>query len=220
MEISNQKLAICLPLTDSKVHTQFFDSFLLMDKPAFVYLRPSFHGPIDAVRNDLVAQALQMNVTHLLFMDTDQTYPSDTISKLLSHDVDVCGCLISRRYPPFDPIVMRMDKEVNKLYRIDDEEIEREELTQVDATGTGCVLFKAEVFKKIPKPWFEFKVNDAGEPVGEDINFCYKLGDAGYKIYVDTSIKVGHLSTLEVSYETYKLYKFMKKMEAKENEVQ
>jgi hypothetical protein len=52
-------------------------------------------------------QALVKRCTHLLMMDTDQTYPQDTITKLLSHDVTVCGAVIHRRYPPFEPILYR-----------------------------------------------------------------------------------------------------------------
>jgi hypothetical protein len=39
---------------------------------------------------------------------------------------------------------------------------------------------------------FEFFVNDAGQPHGEDISFCRRLLRLGFKIAVDTSVQIGH----------------------------
>jgi len=42
--------------------------------------------------------------------------------------------------------------------------------------------------------------------IGEDVGLCQDLKEIGYKIYVDTSIEIGHLSTMVVNEETHKLY--------------
>ena len=102
-------LGIGLPLTDDKVYVAFLDSWVLLDKPTFVYLKPQFPAgstnSIAAVRNDIVQQALQNGVTHLLMMDTDQTFPADLIETLLAHDKPIVAAKVHRRYPPFDPIL-------------------------------------------------------------------------------------------------------------------
>ncbi len=57
-------------------------------------------------------------------------------------------------------------------------------------------MYNTEVFRKIPSPWFEDiarQTPDGENPPGEDINFCYKLKAAGFKIHVDTSIKIDHI---------------------------
>jgi GT2 family glycosyltransferase len=70
-------------------------------------------------------------------------------------------------------------------------------------------MYSMEVFKKIKPPWFEFHLQDPGKPpLGEDIFFCTKLKAAGYKIFVDCDIKVGHLATLPITEESYWAYKF------------
>lgn len=205
------KLAIGLPLVDAKVPSQFLDSWVTLQKPAFVYCRPmfptGFGGDIATVRNDIVEQALVRGCTHLLFMDTDQTYPIDTIEKLISHDKDIVGAKVHIRYPPFHPTLFKYDKGEDDYYMVSDEEWKKRELMEVDATGTGCILIKTSVFMDIEYPWFEFTKTKEGKVVGEDISFCRKVKKAGYKIYVDTSINCGHIGTLEVNEGTYFVHK-------------
>lgn len=213
MKISNFKLGIGLPVADRNIPVSFFDSWVLLDKPEFVYIRPSFPNvDIARIRNDLVTQALDSGCTHLLMLDTDQVYrDSDLIAKLLLHDLDVVNGLVYRRYPPFDHLCMKWDDNEKRYYKADDEEVFKKGLVEVDATGTGCVLYKTDVFKKIKQPWFEFNVDDHGKAIGEDINFCKKLKEQGYKLFVDCSVNIGHLSTLEVNESTYRMYNMMNK---------
>lgn len=207
MKISNKKIAICIPLSWNYVHTAFFDSFTVMRKEDCIYLRMS-NGPLADLRNGLVKSALAQGCSHILMMDTDQTYPIDTIERLLAHNKPIVGCLIHRRYPPFEPLVMTGD--IGNWTRIN--EWEDGELLKVDATGTGCLLFQSWIFEKIPFPWFEFRKNEElGGIIGEDIWFCHQAKQAGIPIYVDTTVKCGHLSYLCVTEETHRIYKTVHK---------
>ena len=64
--------------------------------------------------------------------------------------------------------------------------------------GFGAVLIKAEVLKAIPRPWF-FGM----EGTGEDVSFCYKARKAGFEVWMDTSIKLGHLGAQVMVTEEY-----------------
>jgi len=55
------------------------------------------------------------------------------------------------------------------------------------------MLFKMDVFKKIPKPYFWID-----GIVGTDVHVCCQLGDAGVKIWADTSIELGHIGEPQV----------------------
>ncbi len=89
------------------------------------------------------------------------------------------------------------------------------ELIEVDATGTGCLMFDMSIFKKIEYPWFRFQKNpDTGATIGEDIGFCQDLKEAGYRIFVDTSIPADHLTIMAINRNTNLLYRSMK---AKQN---
>lgn len=207
------KIAIGFPLVDSTVHVRFFTSFACMDKPdQYTLLIPQFpHGPwsgsIADARNSLVEQAQQDGCRYLLMLDTDQVYPTDTLPKLLSHEVDICGVRVHRRWMPFDPIFLR--GELGSYASVPEEEMYSGDLIKVDATGTGCLLFKMEVFDKIPQPWFAFGTHK-DKPVGEDIHFCTQARKSGVDIWIDTSIEVGHLTTVEVTKFLHQLCKNIK----------
>ena len=205
------KLGIAFPLTDVKVYSSFFVSWTLMEKPHFTLLMPHAPGTLEIIRNNLVVQALREYCTHLLMMDTDQTYPVDVIPKLLSHEKDVVAVNVHRRYPPFDSILYR--GELGDYHHVPDDECFSGELIEIDATGCGCILYNTDVFLDIPHPWFEVYRMGDGRVVGEDIDFCSKMKEAGYEIFADTSIKVGHISTMEITRSFYELYKKVKGLE-------
>ena len=205
------KLGIALPVTDDRTPTQFWISFTVMEKPGnYEFLVPKFYPDNSydsraAVRNALVLQAIDNGCSHLIMMDTDQIYPVNTLQKLLAHGVDVVAAKVHRRWPPFDPIMYR--GELFKYKHIPQEEWKNKEgLFEIDATGTGCILYDMEVFKNVEYPWYEILTKSDGSVVGEDICFCSKLRNAGYKIFMDTSVKVGHLSTMVITESFYEWY--------------
>jgi hypothetical protein len=212
VKISNTSLAIGIPLTFPMVPSGFFYSFAHMERPDFVLIHAD-NGPIDTLRNDLVEKAMEIRATHLIMMDTDQIYPANTIPRLLSHKLPIVGCMVHRRYPPFDPIMLRGKPGAYEGIT----EYKEGSLVEVDATGAGCLMFDMQVFRKMPSPWFKFrKMERTGEGIGEDIGFCIDLKEAGYKIYVDTSLECGHLTTLCVNRNTHRLYRSMKFKEQQE----
>jgi len=206
MKITNQKLAIGVPCSFPTVPISFFNSFVHMERPDFTYISAD-NGPIDTLRNDIVEKALSVNATKLIMMDVDMIYHPKTITRLLSHNLPVVGALCFRRYPPFDSIMLRVTD--GQYLSVD--EWEEGELVEVDATGAGCLMFDMTVFKEIPYPWFKFKKDvDTGAVIGEDIGFCQSLKAIGHKIFVDTTVPSGHLSTMVINRETNRLYKAMK----------
>jgi hypothetical protein len=217
MKITNTRLAIGVPLSFPWVPSSFFHSFIQMEKPDYTYLYEDSTGPIHELRNNLVSKALEVGATKLLMCDIDQVYHPLTVTKLMAHNLPVVGALVHRRYPPFDSLMMKIvdiDKDTKAYASIDD--WDDGELIEVDATGTGCIMYDMSVFRKIPKPWFKSEYGPGGIPIGEDFGFCLALKNAGYKIFVDTSIPAGHLTTMIVNTATNKLYRAMKTPQQKD----
>jgi hypothetical protein len=207
MRVSNFHLGIGIPCSFPSVPASFFYSFVYLEKPDFSFIHAD-NGPIDTLRNDIVEKALTLGVTNLIMMDTDQVYPPDTITKLLAHRLPVVGAKVNRRYPPFDPVIMKITDE--GYQPLDD--YDPGSLVECDATGTGCIMFDMEVFRKLPSPWFRFQKNpENGLTIGEDVGLCQDLKEAGYKIFVDTSIEVGHLTTMIANDSLHRLYRAMEK---------
>ena len=78
----------------------------------------------------------------------------------------------------------------------------------VDYAGFGWLLIKKGVFedfdesgkKKMPYPWFapKMQVFESGtvqDMCGEDVSFCLDAKEAGYEIWCDPRIRVGHEKT-------------------------
>tara|TARA_Y100001937_G_scaffold59401_1_gene81570 strand:- start:160 stop:918 length:759 start_codon:yes stop_codon:yes gene_type:complete len=73
---------------------------------------------------------------------------------------------------------------------------------QVDYTGFGWVLIKHGVFehKQMTYPWFApqmqiFESGDVQDMCGEDVSFCLDAIKAGFEIWCDPTIRVGHEKT-------------------------
>ena len=202
----DKKIALALPVTDATIPINFFKSFCMMDFPEVEMFFPKFGfhpGDIAKVRNDLVKRAIYEDCTHIVFMDTDQVYrTADIIPRLLEHDKDIVGGKVHRRYHPFEPILQRGG------LHVPDDEILKGGLIPVDSTGAGCLAINLDVFVELDKPWFKTVTDEEGEvEVGEDVHFCRKAKKAGFEIFVDCDVKIGHLTTWEVDWETYEISK-------------
>lgn len=72
----------------------------------------------------------------------------------------------------------------------------------VSYVGMGFMAVKYGVFEKLDYPWFEAQSFDLGEGVydfcSEDVGFCLKAIEAGYKVRVNPKIIVGHEKKLVI----------------------
>lgn len=216
-------VGLCLPITNGDVPKPFFLSFVNMDKPIdtrvytptdLIYDHPE---NIAAVRNGLVDQALCEGCEKIIMMDTDQIYPEDTVMKLVSHDLPVVGTQVHRRYPPYAPLMFR--GKIGALQYVSEEEMYSGELVPVDFTGSGCICYDSELFLELDSPWFALKKDKNGKTIGEDIAFCDRIKKAGMPIFVDTSIEIGHLSTITIDKDFFKYWKIMKLAKEKTDEL-
>ncbi len=205
-------LGIGLPIINETVSKQLFLSFLQIEKPDYTLFIPRFpHGQMaishDALRNSLIEQA--MGCSHLIMMDTDQLYPADTIMKLIKHaedGYDVVGTPVHRSWPPYDVIMYR--GRLNGYVHVSEKECYSGDMVEVDATGCGCIMYNMDMFIDMKSPWFESKKSIAsGHTIGEDIGMCWRLRNAGYRIFVDTSIEIIHTHMAPITRQTYELHK-------------
>lgn len=154
-------------------------------------------------RERCVEYALEMGADYLLFIDSDMTFQPDALARLLKLDVDIASVTYNMRKLPKCSVVKLVD-EYAEEYKVPDTVIERpiplEKIPRpfrCGAAGTGFMLIKMGVFKKIERPWFFFTPQLAGEEaMGEDIYFCNKARVAGYDIWIDPSVRVGHIGSI------------------------
>jgi hypothetical protein len=132
-------------------------------------------------------------------MGDDHVFRPDMLLRLLDHDVDVVVPMCVQKHPPFLPVIYDSLGPDGKFNLIDLRNKE-EKLYEVYAAGSAGMLIKRHVLEAMEKPIFEFgKIGD--ENVGEDVMFCHKVQEAGFKIYADLSLKLGHLRPVTLTSE-------------------
>ena len=185
--MKNKKLAIGIP-TFGRVDWQFASSLMglqLLPETRVVWM---VRAMIDTARNQLVQDTLSdPTYTHLLMVDDDMTFEPDFALKLIEHDVDIVGGLAFKRRTPYTPCVFEK-KQDGQHYPI-----LPEVFREVDAIGTGGILIKTEIFKKIKYPWFETYYDDKNIHWSVDFDLCIKAKAAGFKIFVDPEAEMGHI---------------------------
>jgi len=141
--------------------------------------------------------------THLLFLDADMVWPTDVLTKMLRHhDKGIVSGLYCIKGGDFAPVALRdgiqPDGSVMTHYYHDRAYRETgKELRPQQVVGMGCTLVPMVVFDRIgPRPWFTYESDDEGWPrVSEDVPFCRKAAEAGFSIWLDPTVKCGHVTT-------------------------
>ena len=148
-------------------------------------------------RNALVDGAMEVNADYLLMLDDDMIIdiaksngPKEAgynfIQRLIDHDKDIVGALYYQRTGECKPVLMTAVGSGG--YRFLNENEITHGLQEVDVAGGGCLLVKMRVFDKVKQPYFEPEFQ-----WGTDIQLCKKAKDAGFGVWADTSIELGHV---------------------------
>lgn len=202
-------LAVCVPST-SHVHAVFaVDLFALAlrmglervklpwVKKQRVFLFNKQGSLIHSQRQNLVLDAVTAGATHILFVDSDQTFPPDTVHQLACHDKLVVGANIVTKEIPARPCAYALDG--SPCYT----DPASSGLEEVAVCGTGLVLINTKIFGLIEPPIFLMPYDEEKRIyLGEDVYFCNKLRKAGVRVYVDHDLskKVGHIGMLEYTH--------------------
>lgn len=146
-------------------------------------------------RADMVRECLSSGCSHLLFLDDDMAFPMTTLYDLLAADKDIVAAnCVTKSIPP---LPTARDIHNNRVNIAD----ELTGLQEVASVGAAVMLIKADVFKKLPAPWFEFVYQPTGY-IGEDVFFCRKAREHGFKVYIDHDLsrKVLHIGDFHYHY--------------------
>lgn len=151
--------------------------------------------PTSSNRNDITRDFLKSGCDYLAMFDED-TYPLDNPFDILDHDKDVCGCV----YPGMGESGIRL----HVYRRLDDGTYgqyppkERSGLMEVDAIGTGAIFIKRKVLEKIKKP-FDYTFDKDGVTfMSDDIAFCKRAKDKGFKIWADWDKAASHYKVVDL----------------------
>ena len=172
-------------------------------------------------RDAIAKKALLDEVDLVMWFDSDMVFAPDTMKrmlKLIDEGHDMVTGIYYRRTPPFSAVgfkTMELNEEGTafdwtELTEIPDEPFE------VGACGFGCVLMKAEIFVSVFAKYGQMFTPIAN--CGEDIAFCWRARQCGYKILADPSIGLGHVGHTVITKEFFKNYQLALQKNAERGE--
>lgn len=190
------KVSIVVPTRDT-VHSGFAFSLTQLIKTSenagietFLFFNSG--SVLLSQRENLTKMSLEVESDYILWLDSDMTFPSTTLLRLLSHNKNIVGCNYKKRSNPQTPVAYKKIGDWDSWLPLE----EKENLVEVEGVGMGCILIKTNLFKKIEKPYFEFTYDKKTDDwLGEDFNLFKKFRNIGENIYIDThlSMDIGHL---------------------------
>jgi hypothetical protein len=101
--------------------------------------------------------------------------------------IGVVGALYWQRGGDYLPVIMQESGNGGPPHFLHPMEVSGG-MQRVDVTGGGCMLIRCKVFDRIEEPWFAPE-----HEFGTVIQLCRQVRKAGWEVWCDTSIEIGHL---------------------------
>ena len=201
------KTLICVPCMD-QVPARFAASLAMLQRGENTEVAFQIGSLVYMARNDLSKLAIKKGADFVLWLDSDMVFSPDTLQQLMedykAKKGDIISGLYFRRVPPFSPVLFS-DCEVTAEgpFFTEPKEIP-EEIFEVAACGFGCVLMPTDVLIDVFG-----KFEDAFGPLqgfGEDLSFCWRARQCGYRIVCDPAVSCGHVGHQVVNRQFYEAY--------------
>lgn len=197
------KLLVGVPSTDF-LHVEFVKSLtrlILRMKEDLVDFTVHFEsGTLVYVARDTIAsKAINEGYTHVLWLDSDMVFTDDFLDCLMFCGKPfVCGIFHSRRKGYHSALF----KDIDHVERF--EEYPNEPF-EVAGCGFAGVLIETEVLKRVM-----LKHGTCFLPMkkyGEDLAFCKRAKELGYKIYAEPAAVMGHVGHITIYPEDHEKWK-------------
>ena len=200
------KILIAIPCMD-QVAAPFAQSLVTLEKGTDqTFISMIIGSLIYESRNNFCKQAMALKADAVLWLDSDMIIPPDALVKLSQHLTDgkdfVTG-LYFRRRMPFTPVLFKKLGHVGGVAGDHENynDYPRDSVFEVEGCGFGCVMTSVAMIEDVLlnyQTWFEPKNN-----LGEDLAFCARARELGYKIFCDSTIKCGHIGQVIVDEKVY-----------------
>ena len=143
-------------------------------------------------RTRLANKAINEKYTHVLWLDSDMVFDDHVLTDLMDCGKEmVCGAFVSRR-PPYGPCIYKSIKK-NKIEKVTDFGTIP---FRVDGCGFATVLTTVDLLQAVTQ-----KFGTTFQPTdyyGEDLAFCWRVGQIGREIWCDPSVRPGHIAHVPV----------------------
>lgn len=201
------KILIAVPCMDQVPFT-FAQSLSTLEKIGECKLAMKSGSLIYTSRNSLAMMAIQMDADFVFWLDSDMVFKSDTLARMMDtlkkNDLDILTGLYFRRVPPYSPVLFDKLEQNGEITEFSEFSKIPDELFEVGGCGFGCVLMKTDVFFDVQSKFGNMFAPRGNN--GEDVAFCIRARECGYKIYCDPSIVCGHVGYSVIDDQFYRVF--------------
>ena len=201
------KILIAVPCMDQVPFT-FAQSLSTLEKIGECKLAMKAGSLIYTSRNSLAMMAIQMDADFVFWLDSDMVFKADTLIRMMDtlkkNDLDILTGLYFRRVPPYSPVLFDKLEQNGEITEFSEFNKIPDELFEVGGCGFGCVLMKTDVFFDVQSKFGNMFAPRGNN--GEDVAFCIRARECGYKIYCDPSIVCGHVGYSVIDDQFYKVF--------------
>ncbi len=203
------KTMIAIPCMDM-VHTEFMKSLLKMDRPGESNFVISCSSLIYDARNTMARMAIKQGFDRVLWLDSDMTFEKDLMERLSKHLDEgkefISGIYFTRKVP-IKPVLYKecgfVDMGEGRVMprAVWYDHYPKDSLFKAEGTGFGCVMMTTKLLEKVYDAY--------GLPFspmlgfGEDLSFCARATELGTELWVDSSIKCGHMGLYPITEDAY-----------------
>lgn len=207
--MNEKKILIAVPCMDN-LPSRFAQSLSMMNRVGSCAVAFQIGSLVYNSREELAKQAIKMEADYMLWLDSDMVFESDVLERLMARmeenpEIDFISGLYFRRVPPFSPVLFKKI-EFHHGVSCEWEEFDQipEDVFEVGGVGFGCVLMKTEIIFDILGKHGQMFTPIGG--TGEDLAFCWRARDCGYKLYVDPTIPLGHIGNHIITRQYWEQY--------------
>lgn len=199
------KVLIAVPCMD-QVPAQFAQALATIQHVDQTVVAFQIGSLVYTSRNDLVKVAIQQEADYIFWLDSDMVFGTDTMVRMfegLKHG-DIVSGLYFRRVAPFSPVIYeKLDIGPDGCTFTEPKEIPGDYF-EIEGCGFGCVLMPTtiamDVLAKYGAPFTPIN------GIGEDLSFCWRARQLGYKFICDPKIPLGHVGHHVITREFYDSY--------------
>lgn len=202
------KTLIAVPSMD-QVPARFAQALAMLQKEGDCAVTFQIGSLVYMSRDNLAQQAIQMGADRILWLDSDMVFGPDVLSTLSrtmkETKADMVTGVYFRRVEPFTPVLYeKLELKDGQVSYKDWGELPKEDVFEVAGCGFGCVLMNTDVAMSILAKFHEM-FTPLGN-MGEDLAFCWRARQLGYKIVCNQTLPLGHVGYNVVTRGFYNVY--------------
>lgn len=187
---------------------------------------------VSRVRNLIAFDFMQSDCTDLMFIDSDINFDAEDIFRLMAWNSDPKKGIVAGI-----PVARKKGKVYISTLDTDDNEhifMDKMGLVRAKRVATAFMIIRREVFEKMYEAHPEWRYHDEkkvgdemfayfdfalvdGQYVGEDYLFCDRARELGFEVWIDPTIKLGHMgmNEFEGSFGEEFLYPLLRPVDSK-----